>query len=74
MTEAFKSIVDHVASLPDEEQDFVAAIIQDELDSNERWEKLFAHPKSEELLEKLAAKAIADDDAGLTTPLDLDSM
>lgn len=32
--------------------------------AEQRWDTLFADPRSETLLERLAAEAIAEDDAG----------
>ena len=42
------------------------------LESERRWDELFA--RSPDLLEKLAAEAIAEYEAGLTEPLDPDKI
>lgn len=43
-----------------------------ELDSERRWDELFA--RSGDMLSEMAAEAICEDEAGLTQPLDPDSM
>jgi hypothetical protein len=41
---------------------------EEELDGDEKWEKLFADPRSEELLSKMAAEAKKDFENGNTIP------
>lgn len=72
MTELLKKAFEKASQLPYEEQDRFGAWMLEELDSDKRWDELFA--RSPELLEKLAAEAIAEDDAGLTEPLDPDNL
>jgi hypothetical protein len=72
MTKLLKQAIDKALQLPPEQQDAVGAWLLWELESERRWDELFA--RSPELLEKLAAEAIAEDDAGLTEPLDPDSL
>jgi hypothetical protein len=43
----------------------IAALIEQRI-AEMRWDKLLAQPQSEAVLRKLAADAIAEDDAGLT--------
>lgn len=71
MTQLVKKAFDKISELPSEEQERFAAWMLEELESEARWDELFA--RSPELLEKLADEAIAEDDAGLTEPLDPDS-
>jgi hypothetical protein len=72
MTELLKKAFEKASQLPAEEQDRFGAWMLEELSSDERWDELFA--RSPELLEKLAAEAIAEDDAGLTEPLDPENL
>jgi hypothetical protein len=72
MTELLKKAFEKASRLPAEEQDRFGAWMLEELTSEERWDELFA--RSPELLERLAAVAIAEDDAGLTEPLDPDRL
>jgi hypothetical protein len=72
MTKLLQRAIDEALKLPPDQQDAVGAWLLWELESERRWDELFA--RSPELLEKLAAEAIAEDDAGLTEPLDPDAL
>jgi hypothetical protein len=72
MTKLLQQAIDKVLQLPPDQQEAVGAWLMWELESERRWDELCA--RSPELLEKLAAEAIAEDDAGLTEPLDPDSL
>jgi hypothetical protein len=67
MTQLLEKALSQVAKLPASEQDAVAAIVMEELASEQRWTDSFA--KSQDLLAKLAEKALADHAAGRTKPL-----
>jgi len=67
MTQLLEKALSQVAKLPASEQDAVAAILLDELASEQRWAESFA--TSQALLDKLAQKALADHVAGRTKPL-----
>ncbi|MDP5119118.1 MAG: hypothetical protein NWQ25_07030 [Prochlorococcaceae cyanobacterium MAG_34] len=56
------------AQLPEEEQDALAAILLEEMESEERWSALFAD--SPNLLERMANEAIQDFQAGRVQPID----
>ena len=60
--------MNHVNALPPEEQDAVASLILEEIESEKRWDELFAD--SQERLARLAEEAIAEYKAGKTKPLD----
>jgi hypothetical protein len=60
-----------LTKLPETEQDAVGAWILAELESERKWDELFA--RSPDLLAEMAAEAIREDDAGLTEPLDPES-
>jgi len=57
-----------VDALPPEEQDAVASLILEEIESEKRWDDVFAG--SQEQLAQLAGQAIAEYKAGKTQPLD----
>jgi hypothetical protein len=57
-----------LAKLPTPEQDAAGAWILAELQSERRWNDLFA--QSPDLLAEMAAEAIREDELGLTEPLD----
>jgi hypothetical protein len=64
--------VAEASKLPEAEQEAVGAWILAELESERRWDDLFA--KSHDMLAKVAAEAIREDEAGLTQPLDPDDI
>jgi hypothetical protein len=72
MSRLLKRAFEKASRLPSEEQDRFGAWMLAELNSEERWSELFA--RSPELLKKLADEAIAEHNAGLTEPLDLENL
>jgi hypothetical protein len=68
MTQALSAAVATAAQLPEEEQDALAAILLEEMESEERWSALFAD--SPNLLERMAKEAIQDFQAGRVQPID----
>ena len=68
MTQALSTAVATAAQLPEEDQDALAAILLEEMESEERWSALFAD--SLNLLERMANEAIQDFQAGLVQPID----
>ena len=67
MTHRPEKTFSQVSKLPASEQDAVATIVMEELASEQRWTDSFA--KSQDLLAKLAEKALIDHAAGRTKPL-----
>ncbi len=67
MTDLLDKAIQQVSKLPPEEQDAVAAILLEEVTSEQRWTDLFA--RSEKILERLAEEALAEHRSGLTKPL-----
>ncbi|MCP9882051.1 hypothetical protein KBY65_06105 [Cyanobium sp. Alchichica 3B3-8F6] len=68
MTQALSAAVATAAQLPEEEQDALAAILLEEMESEERWSTLFAD--SQNLLERMANEAIQNLQAGRVQPID----
>ena len=68
MAQALSTAVATAAQLPEEEQDALAAILLEEMESEERWSALFAD--SPNLLERMANEAIQDFQAGRVQPID----
>jgi hypothetical protein len=62
LKEAFRA----AAKLSAEEQNRLAMWIMEEIESEQRWDQLFADPRSDRLLARLAAEAMEEDEAGLT--------
>ena len=67
MTRLLKKAMSEVEKLPESEQDAVAALVLEELASEQRWTESFS--KSQDTLAKLAEQALADHAAGRTKPL-----
>ena len=67
MTQLLEEAMEKVAKLPPSEQDALAAIVLQELESEQRWETSFV--KSQDKLARLAEEAIAEFDAGKTKAL-----
>ena len=67
MTQLLKKAFSAVEKLSESDQDAVAALVLEELESEKRWSESFA--KSQDLLAKLAGEAVAEDAAGRTKPL-----
>ena len=72
MTELLERAVAQVKQLPANEQDAIAAIILEELEDEVRWQEKFA--RSQDVLAKLAAEAMAEDQAGKTQELDVNAL
>lgn len=67
MTKLLEKALQEVAKLPASEQDAVAAILLEELASEQRWAASFAESQDE--LARLAEQALAEYTAGRTKPL-----
>lgn len=61
MTKLLKTAFDAAAELSEDEQDAMARLVLAELDSEERWQRRF--DASSEVLDRLAAEALAEDAA-----------
>jgi hypothetical protein len=70
MTQLLEKVLKKVATLPQEKQDSLASFILAELESENRWDALFA--SSPDALSKLASNALTELERGETEPLDLD--
>jgi hypothetical protein len=68
MGKVLQQAVTELTKLPETEQEAAGAWILAELESERRWDDLFA--RSADVLSEMAAEAIRDDEAGLTEPLD----
>ena len=68
MSKVLEQALAELTKLPEAEQDAVGAWILAELESERRWDALFA--QSSDFLAEMADDAIREDEAGLTQPLD----
>jgi hypothetical protein len=67
MTQLLEKVLAEAGKLPASEQDALAAIILEEIASEQRWSGSFA--KSQDTLARLADEALAEHAAGRTKPL-----
>lgn len=62
MTEALRRVVSEIESLPDEEQDRIAVLLQAELDR--RWDEALEAPRSVRILDEMAERVRNERRAG----------
>ena len=74
MTQLMDQAIARASRLTDEEQNAIASIILREIESEERWDELFAQPKSADLLSRLADEAMSEVQSGRVRKLDLDDL
>ncbi len=72
MTKLLEQAVAKARALPEAEQDAIAQIVIDEIESERRWDELLA--KSPEKLKKLADQAWAEHESGGSEELDPDRL
>jgi len=68
MTKLLEKALERIASLPEEEQDAIAAEVLAELEDEAAWTKRFAAQGAE--LRRLAKEALSEHRRGETSPLD----
>lgn len=68
MTELLERAIARLQTLPEGEQNAIAAMILEEIEGDRRWDESFS--RSPDLLAKLAASAMAEYRAGKTQELD----
>jgi len=68
MTELLERAFTEASKLPEKEQDAMAALVLEELASEQRWETAFA--SSQHPLSEMARAALREFEAGQTRPMD----
>ena len=66
MTQLLEKALSEVAKLPPSEQDALAALLLEELASEQKWSELFAN--SQGLLSRLADETLVEHRSGKTKP------
>ena len=74
MIERLRQAFELAKQRSEEEQAVLADLILEELQATERWDTLFADPRSDVLLERLVNEALAEDDAGETEEITGDTL
>ena len=69
MTPLLQQAFEKASQTTDEEQNRLAQLMLDQLDPEQRWDQLFACPKSEDMLARLTKKALDEHRATRTKPL-----
>ena len=72
MARLLEKAISEASKLPESEQEAIGAWLLAELESERRWDELFA--KSSSALERMADQALKENEQGLTTPLDPDRL
>lgn len=72
MGELLQKAVAEASKLPEAEQEAAGAWLLAELESERRWDDLFAG--SRDMLLEMAAEAIRENEVGLTEPLDAEDI
>ena len=72
MTQLLERVLTEVHKLPPEKQDAIAAVILEELEDAQLWEKAFS--ESEDKLAQLAQKVRTDIKAGRIRKMDIDEL
>lgn len=72
MTHLLEQAIAQLSTLPDADQDAMAALILDELADEQRWQESFAN--SQDQLAKLAERARLDIQAGRVRDLGIDEL
>ena len=74
MIERLRQAFELAEQRSEEEQAVLADLILEELQATERWDALFADPRSDVLLERLVNEALAEDNAGETEEITGDTL
>ena len=72
ITKQFEKVIEKVGSLPEDDQNALAEWILEELEDEKRWQKSFS--ESQDVLEKMAEKALKDREQGTVKPFDLSGL
>jgi hypothetical protein len=74
MSQLIDQAIHKIKQLPERDQDVLASIILQEIESEHRWDELFARPESADLLSRMADEALAEARAGRATKLDVNEL
>lgn len=69
MVDRLRAVIEQAEQLSPETQERLAIVWEEELEEA-RWQATLSRPESLDLLDRMAAEAIAEDEAGLTRDLE----
>ena len=72
MSKLLEQAIAEAVKLPERDQEALGAWLLAEIESERRWDDLLARPSA--VLERMADEALREHAAGLTTPLDPDTL
>ncbi|SDX62522.1 hypothetical protein SAMN05421644_10819 [Allochromatium warmingii] len=72
MTSLLEKAFDLASKLPALEQNILARTLLDEIESEKKWDELFA--ESEDFLAQMAVEALREEAQGMTTELDFNKL
>jgi hypothetical protein len=73
-SQLMEQAIQKARELPEPDQDAIASIMLQKIESEQRWEKLFSKPQSADVLSRLADEALAEVRAGRATQLDINEL
>ena len=74
MSQLMEQAFQRARQLSEQDQEAIASLILQEIESERRWDELFARPESADLLSRMADQALAGARAGRARKLDLDEL
>lgn len=74
MSSLLERAIAKVKLLPETEQDAIASIVLQEIESEERWKNLFDDPRSDAVLSRLADQAIDRAGEGKIIKMDINNL
>ncbi len=72
MSKLLEQAIEEARKLPEDAQETLAWVMLEEIDDQRRWDELFLQPS--EIIERMSEQALEEDRAGLTEPLDPDTL
>jgi len=74
MSQLMEQAFQRARQLPEPDQEAIASIILQEIESERCWDELFSRPESADLLSRMADEALAEVRAGRARRLDLNEL
>jgi hypothetical protein len=72
MSKLLEQAIEEAHKLPESDQEAIGALLLAEIESERRWDELFAKPST--AIERMADQALEEHRAGKTIPLDPDKL